>query len=171
MGDDLPRRIEQQIRDRLLAEHHDTENRIAEQFRQQGRHDRADETVRMSIMARAQRIEEEVARTLPFALEVAGRDVVTNHLSEDQYDEAGIMAAKSALQETLQTFERRVQNSPGMSSERHQFSEQFLGMAKTHTQMMFERLADVKHLTEEDLEETARVIADDLRTLSDRDRY
>ncbi|MBC8134814.1 MAG: hypothetical protein H8F28_02885 [Fibrella sp.] len=116
---------------------------------------------------KAQRVEEEVARTLLFALETAERDGVTDRLSDDQYDEAGLQAAKRHMNETLQAFEARLQNAPNMSPQEHGPAGRFLAMSKSYEQMMSERFTDVKNIAEADLEETARIIADGLGKLSD----
>jgi hypothetical protein len=170
MDDELRARIGQQIRERSMLNNAESEANLIAQFRQQGLTERADETVRMFQVMKAQRIEEEVARTLPFAMEIAERDGVTDLLSDDQCHEAGLRGVQLQTQNLLATFEARLQNATNMSLQRRGLAERFLAMSKSHTQMMNERFADVKNITGADLEGTARIIADDIGKLSDAGR-
>lgn len=169
MDDGLQERIAQQIRDRSMLNNTDSESHVVEQLRNQGRAERADEALRMFQATKTQRIEEEVNRTLPFALEIAERDGVTDELSDEQYHEAGIKAAKLDLHEKLRTYENRLQNAPA-TSPRRRFAEALLAMSKNHESILSENFTDVNSITEEDLEKTAKNIADELRKLSERDK-
>lgn len=111
-------------------------------------------------------IEGEVTRTLPFALEIAERDGVTDRLSDDQYHEASMQEVRLRTQNILASFEARLQNAPNMPPRKREIAERFLAMSKSHEQMMSERFADVRNVTEADLEETARIIAADIGNLS-----
>ncbi|MBC8138016.1 MAG: hypothetical protein H8F28_19215 [Fibrella sp.] len=167
MDDGLRARIEQQIRERSLWNKEEISSRMHEIFADEFGGESVESVQQMFRAKMLENIEDEVNRTLPFALEIAGRDGVTDRLSDDQYDEASLRAVQLRNRNLLESFEVRLQNATNMSAQRRGLAERFLTMSKSHEQMMSERFADVKNITEADLEETARIIADGLDKLSD----
>ncbi|MBC7806760.1 MAG: hypothetical protein H7145_11475 [Akkermansiaceae bacterium] len=170
MEDGLQARIEQQIRERALWNKEGIRSHMYEIFADEYADESAEKIQQIFREKMLENIEDKVQRTLPFALEIAERDGVTDRLSDEQYDEASLRAVQLQTQNLLAAFETRLQNAPNMSPQRRGLAERFLTMSKSHEQMMSERFADGKNITEAGLEETARIIADDIGKLSDNSR-
>ena len=131
MDNKLRARIEGQIRERLAMRYAETEAQIAEVG---GRHfplsESPEDMARRTKEMLVAQMEAERNRMLPFALKIAERDGVTDRLSDDQCDEAGLSAAQLHAVRTLQQFETRLEYAPSMRPDLRQFAEAFLANGK-----------------------------------------
>lgn len=115
---------------------------------------------------RMQRREEEIARALPFALQIGQESGTLGPLTDDQLSQAEIKGMEQHTGDLLSQFETRLQNAPStMPAWKRQFAEGFLAMAKRHNDLIDTRFGK-PDVTEADLAEVTEQVVRDLDALN-----